>query len=134
MAKKTNNISPVSPSEVYAGGTLTPISATDLKDNEVAINQLLNDHNILQKEIAKERERNQELERELAGAKLSPLMSIMAAILNVVSVILIGIGTSQLSNMTTWLPLTLIILGGLCLLNANIATIFYKPLSKWLTK
>lgn len=57
MAKKVNSTNSVSPSEVYAGGTLSTISTIELKDNEVAIKQLLNNYNILQQELKDAREK-----------------------------------------------------------------------------
>lgn len=134
MAKKVNSINSVSPSEVYAGGTLSPISTTELKDNEVAIRQLLNNYNILQKELKEANVKNQQVESELAISKISPFVAVFAAIVNVIGTVLIAVGASLEGDGQACLFWLLIIAGATCILIANIATICYKYVAQWLTK
>jgi len=131
MQKKANSIQ-VSPSEVYAGGTLTPISVLDLKDNVVAINQLLNNHNILQQELNAERLKNDQIEKELTISKISPLVAVLSAVVNIIGTVLIAVSTSIDRDDVAWLFWLLLISGIVCLFCANVATIFYTSISKWL--
>ena len=134
MARKVNSINSVTPSQVYAGGALTPISVADLKGNEVAINQLLNHHNIIQQELNEERSKNQYYETELTISNISPFVAVISAVINIIGTILIAVGTSLDRENLEWLFWMLIITGAVCLLSANIATIFYKPISRLLAK
>lgn len=134
MQKKANRINAVSSSEVYAGGVLTQISVSDLKDNEVAINQLLNNHNILQQELKDLRIQNQQLERELTITRISPFVTWISIVVNVIGTMLIAIGTSLNTEELRWLFILLVCLGAVCLLCASIAVAFYKPISRRLIK
>ena len=134
MAKKVNSTNSVSPSEVYAGGTLSTISTTELKDNEAAIKQLLNNYNILQQELKDAREKNQEMEKELTISEISPFIAIIAAVVNVIGSVLIAVGASLERDSQECLFWLLIISGAVCILIANVATICYQYVAKLLTK
>ncbi len=135
MARKVNSIiNSVSPSEVYAGGTLSPISSTELKDNEVAIKQLINHYNILQQELKEANAKNQQVENELAISNISPFIALFAAIVNVIGSVLIAVGASLDRDSQECLFWLLIIAGAICILIANIATICYKFVAQWLTR
>ncbi len=67
---------------IYEGGTLNEIKTTDLINNETAIKQLINSHNLKIKEVHNANGQISILNSELEYQKTSPFVSIIALIVN----------------------------------------------------
>lgn len=68
---------------IYEGGTLNEIKATDLINNETAIKQLINSHNLKIKEVHNANGQISILNAELEYQKTSPFLSIIVLIVNI---------------------------------------------------
>lgn len=76
------NIPDVTELNIYEGGTLNQISISDLMNNEIAIRQLINTHNLKIKEVQSANTEISCLKSELAFLKTAPFVSILAIIVN----------------------------------------------------
>lgn len=92
---------------IYEGGTLNSISINDLLGNAVAITQLVNDYNLKIKEVANTRQEITELKSHIEFLKVSPFISFLATVINIIGSVTIAIGVNNISNK---LGVTLIIL------------------------
>lgn len=87
-----------SSSSIYEGGTLSQITIKDLKNNEVAIRQLINTHNTLAQKYENAEQKSSELKSSLEHIKTTPFMAIVSSIINVIGTIIVGIGVNQCSS------------------------------------
>ncbi|MCB1194246.1 MAG: hypothetical protein KDK90_27670 [Leptospiraceae bacterium] len=114
--------------EVYESGKLHPISIDELMNNKVAIKQLLNAYNTA---IRKAKNLSDELYTEKAEVeyyKTSPFVSILSAILNVIFMIIIGIGVNIATGNEKTLPNigpAIYCLGGLGTISSSVWPILY---------
>lgn len=135
--RKGENNKVVSPSVdgtcIYEGGELGQISLPELIGNEVAIKQLINQHNIKERLANNLQEKVNKLEEELSFQKTSPFYAIVSCVINIVGTILIGLGTSLLEKNTSSAPLILV-LGGLAIAVANIQTICHRWVYRWFNR
>lgn len=67
---------------IYEGGTLNEIKIVDLINNEIAIKQLINSHNLKIKEVHNAHGQISLLKSELEYQKTSPFFSIIALFVN----------------------------------------------------
>ncbi len=132
-----NKIKPdgLSQSKIYENGDLYNITVKDLKDNEIAIIQLLNDYNTKVKKIDELQESEKQLSAELQYQNASPFFSIIAALVNVIGSVISCCGVNFITGKDNInMGNCLVIAGGLLLLLGSIMTIFYRYIYKWTNK
>lgn len=117
---------------IYEGGTLNSISINDLLNNTVAITQLVNDYNLKNKEVANTRQEITKLKSHIEFLKVSPFVSFLATIINIVGSIAIALGVNNISN--KYLGVILIILGAILILSGSLSTILYPYARGWFNK
>lgn len=83
---------------IYSGGVLTEISEIDLVDNQIAIRQLINNHNLVQKRLQKKDEELASYKSEVEYLKTSPFVSIISSISAVIATILVGVGMNLITS------------------------------------
>lgn len=83
---------------IYADGQLFKFSVSDLKDNDIAIQQLINGHNLSQRKIFDLNVELQKSKEEIATFSLQPVLSIALATMNITGVVLVGFGVNYLSG------------------------------------
>ncbi len=120
--------------DIYEGGGFSQINTKDLLNNEVAIKQLINDHNSKAKELEKSKALVSKLQSDLEYQKTSPVFASFSAVFNVVGSILIAIGSSFLANASNNIPKWLIGLGGILVLFGNLMTIIHGRIHGWVNK
>ena len=74
----------LSQSQIYENGELYSISIEELKGNEVAIRQLVNDYNTKVKTIEKLQKSETMLSSELQYQNANPFFASIAAVINIV--------------------------------------------------
>lgn len=124
----------INPQDIYEGGGFSKISVRDLLQNEVAIKQLINDHNSKAKELEKAKALVSKLQSDLEYQKTSPVFASFSAVFNVVGSILIAIGSSILANASNNIPKWLLGLGGILVLTGNLMTIIHRWIHGWVNK
>ena len=132
-----NKIKPdgLSQSKIYENGDLYNITVNDLKDNEIAIIQLLNDYNTKVKKIEELQESEKQLSAELQYQNVSPFFSILAALVNVIGSVISCCGVNFVTGEdNTKMGIFLVIAGGLLLLLGSIMTICYRHVYRWTNK
>jgi len=125
---------------IYSGGVLTEISEGDLLNNQIAIRQLINNHNIDQKRLQKKEEELSSYKSEVEYLKTSPFVSVISSISAIVATILVGVGMNLITSSNNysliginvgWL---LIIFGGILTLSSSLSNILYPFAKKWFNK
>ena len=76
------NIPDINELNIYEGGTLNEIKIADLMNNETAIKQLINSHNLKIKEVHNAQGEIANLTAEIEYQKTAPFISIIALIVN----------------------------------------------------
>ena len=76
------NIPDINELNIYEGGTLNEIKIADLMNNETAIKQLINIHNLKIKEVHNAQGQISVLKSEIEYQKTAPFISIIALIVN----------------------------------------------------
>lgn len=122
-----------SSSSIYEGGSLSQITIKDLKNNEVAIRQLINNHNELAKKYENAEQKSSELKSSLEHIRTTPFIAIISSIFNVIGTIIVGIGVNQSSSNGNNINV-LIVLGGIIIVLCNAATICYPYSRRWFNK
>lgn len=83
---------------IYQGGNLTPVTIDDLLENEVAIRQLVNDLNRVKRESERFRSTIDQLKLERAGYALQPAILGFVAAINILGMIMVGLGTNYVTS------------------------------------
>ena len=83
---------------IYADGQLYKFDVDDLRENETAIKQLINNNNIANMNLAALKDRNMTLEIENASYFLKPQIAFLVAALNTTGVVLVGIGAGLITG------------------------------------
>lgn len=123
--------------QIYDGGNLRPIAAEDLKDNLVAIRQLINNHNENQKKLGRLEEELSSVRNELEFQNTYPYVAIFAAVASIIGTVLVGLGVNMVTGSADSelsLSFFVLALGGFLVLIANIFTILYRWVRKWFNK
>lgn len=131
------NIEETGATSIYEGGSLSEIKVEDLKDNEVAIRQLINDYNLKIQKLRGQEEEISNCRAEVEYLKTSPFVSIISAIVNIIGAILVAISINLLTaneEPTDKIPIILLVLGGILILVASFANILYPFAKKWFNK
>lgn len=76
------NVPGINEFNIYEGGTLNEIKIVDLMNNETAIKQLLNSHNLKIKEVHNALGQISNLNSEIEYQKTAPFVSIIGLIVN----------------------------------------------------
>lgn len=84
MDRSQVNIPDINELNIYEGGSLNEIKIADLMNNETAIKQLINSHNLKIKEVHNAQGQISELVSEIEYQKTAPFISIIALIVNIV--------------------------------------------------
>lgn len=125
----------ISSSQIYGGGTLSPITAEELKNNIVAIKQLINNFNEKAIKLEKIEKELSETKGELEYQNTYPFITIFAAVFNVVGTILVGVSVNQITSAAEDEKMTastvLLVLGGLIVLLSSLSAILYKWGRRW---
>ena len=120
------NVPNVTELNIYEGGSLNQISVNDLKDNEIAIRQLINTHNLKISEVQNANEKINSLNSELEFHKTAPFVSILAIIVNLggstVSAFAVNLLTNENPpNYSGWL----LFIGFVLVFFGSLSTILY---------
>ena len=125
----------ISSSQIYGGGTLSPITAEELKNNIVAIKQLINNFNEKAIKLEKIEIELSETKGEREYQNTYPFITIFAAVFNVVGTILVGVSVNQITSAAEDEKMTastvLLVLGGLIVLLSSLSAILYKWGRRW---
>lgn len=108
-------------------GNLYSISIDDLKGNEIAITQLINDYNTKVQTIEKLQQSEKRLSSELQYQNASPFFAIIAALINIVGSVISCCGINFItSNDKIVVGYILVASGSLLLFIGSALTICYK--------
>lgn len=122
-------------SQVYENGNLYSISIDDLKENKIAIMQLVNDYNTKVMTIEKLQQTEKRLSSELQYQNANPFFAIIATIINIVGSVISCCGINFItSNDNFVVGYILVISGSLLLLVGGALTICYKYVYRWMNK
>lgn len=83
---------------IYEDGNLFKVSITDLLNNEVAVRQLVNNFNQVNRRNKELDDRVRELENRAAAATLQPVALVANAIVHLVGVLLVSLATNFLAS------------------------------------
>lgn len=120
------NIPDITELNIYEGGSLNEIKIVDLINNETAIKQLINSHNLKIKEVHNAQGRISELVSEIEYQKTAPFISIIALIVNIVGSTVSALAVNFLSateppKYAGWL----LMIGFILVTVGSLATILY---------
>lgn len=119
--------------QIYEDGNLYSITVEDLKDNEIAIMQLINDYNTKVKTIEKLQMSEKQLSAELQYQNVNPFFSIIATVINIIGSVISCCGVNFFtSKENVIISYVFIGVGSLLLLCGGSLTIFYKYVYKWM--
>ncbi len=128
-------------SVIYEGGDITQITADELKGNIVGIRQLINSHNLVATESKNKDRQIQEYKSENEYLRTSPYVSIIAAVVNIVGSLIIGISTEMMGNElqasdadVSRKTILLLVTGITLVLLGSLASIFYPKARSWFNK
>ena len=120
-------------SGIYEGGSISQITAEELKSNIVAIRQLINSHNLVATESKNKENEIQRIKAQNEYLKTSPFISIISAFVSIGGSILIAIGVNLITgNENPEFKFKVILgIGGLLLIIASLANILYPKARDW---
>ena len=125
-------------SDIYEGGDITQISAEELKGNIVGIRQLINSYNLVAIESKKKDVTIQNLTAENEYLNTAPYISIIAAIINIIGSLIIGIASEKVGNELQAVngdvskkSIILLITGVILIALGSLSTILYPKARKW---
>jgi hypothetical protein len=97
MDSSSINIPNINELNIYEGGTLNEIKISDLMNNEIAIKQLINTHNLKINEIHNAQSKISSLTAEIEFQRTAPFISILALIINICGSTVGALGVNFLS-------------------------------------
>lgn len=116
-------------------GNLYSISIDDLKGNEIAITQLINDYNTKVQTIERLQQSEKRLSSELQYQNASPFFAIIAALINNVGSVISCCGINFItSNDKIVVGYILVASDSLLLFIGSALTICYKYVYRWMNK
>lgn len=115
---------------VYEGGRFSEIKVSEIVGNETAVKQLINQYNDRTKMAEKLQMDINDLRAELQYQNTAPFFAIISLVVNTIGAILVGMGGGVISS-SGLIGVIMIVLGGICIITANIQTIFHKHINKW---
>ncbi len=134
-------VTPIDASNIYEGGSITEITADELKGNIIAIRQLINHHNLTATENRNKEKDIQSLKAENEYLKTAPFVSIVSAVINIVGSLIIGIATEMMGNElqikdndVSNKTILLLVAGIILILVGSFATILYPKAREWFNR
>lgn len=117
---------PIAEKDIYENGKLFNIKAKELLNNEIAIRQLINNHNVTNRQLAELQRINKAKDLEISLLRATGFISLSSIIINVISTVLIGFAINFLvgSNMTKT-GISFLIIGVLCGILGNALPVLY---------
>lgn len=129
------NTSQLNEANIYEGGTLSQINADDLKDNVVAIKQLINNHLIVATQSKQKDLQIQEYKSTIEYLKTSPFIAIIASVITLSGTIMVGLAVKLYTQESTPSYSWIILLLGIILnLVGALSNILYPHARKWFNK
>jgi hypothetical protein len=121
---------------IYEGGALSQISSEQLKDNIVAIKQLINNYNLSVKQNEDKDKLISNLQSQIEYLRTSPFIAILAAVINVSASALVAIGVNLITSVKADKSngTLLVFIGSVLILVASLATILYPYVRQWFNK
>jgi hypothetical protein len=98
MDNSSINIPNINELNIYEGGTLNEIKISDLMNNEIAIKQLINTHNLKINEVHNAQNKISSLTSEIEFQRTAPFVSILALIVNLGGSTVGALGVNFLSS------------------------------------
>lgn len=86
--------------DIYEDGKLFRIKIEELKNNEIAIKQLVNSNNSSKKELKRIQEENNKKEIEIGLLKISSFISVISIVINVISTVILGVGINVITSLS----------------------------------
>jgi len=119
---------------IEEGGALSTLTVEELKDNIIAIRQLININNRLERQLNIKENDIQNTKIEIEFLKASPFVSIIAAILNIAGAIQIALSINLMTSATDHPKLNSVILicGIILITIGSLSTILYPYTKDWL--
>lgn len=122
-------------SQVYENGNLHSISIDDLKENEIAIMQLINDYNTKVRTIENLQQTEKRLASELQYQNASPFFAIIATLINIIGSVISCCGVNFITgDDNVMVGYILVVSGSLLLFSGSALTICYKYVYRWMNK
>ena len=123
-------------SQIYEGGGVSQIAADELKDNSVAIRQLINGHNLIALENRNKANTITALSSEIEYLKTSPFIAIIAAVLNIIGSLIIGLAVNFVTaeDKPSAKNIIVLVCGVLLVLVASLSSILYPFARQWFNK
>ena len=122
-------------SQVYENGNLHSISIDDLKGNEIAIMQLINDYNTKVRTIENLQQTEKRLASELQYQNASPFFAIIATLINIIGSVISCCGVNFITgDDNVMVGYILVVSGSLLLFSGSALTICYKYVYRWMNK
>lgn len=120
-------------SGIYEGGSISQISAEELKDNIVAIRQLINSHNLVAIESKNKDADIQRIKAQNEYLKTSPFVSIISALISIGGSVLIAIAVNiiTIKENPLFQDKLILFIGGILLVIASFANILYPSARDW---
>ncbi|AYV57692.1 hypothetical protein EFP84_18800 [Leptospira kmetyi] len=117
---------PSDESNIYERGNIQAISLNELKNNEVAIKQLMNSYNIARKDLKKLNDVISDQKSDIEYLKTSPFISVFSLCINVISILVATLGVNKITtNAEDKFGLALVILGGVGLVLSGALPILF---------
>lgn len=133
--KNKIDTSSINETNIYEGGALSQINADDLKDNVVAIKQLINNHLVA---ISQSRQKDvdiQSYKSTIEYLRTSPFVAIIAGVINIIGSLFIGIGINLYTQTAPPSYSWIIIASGIILvLVGSLTNILYPYARLWFNK
>ncbi|MEY1638389.1 hypothetical protein [Tenuifilum osseticum] len=145
MPQKDNLEVSADNTSIYEGGELSPIKAIDLVNNEIAIRQLINEHNLTAINLKNKIDEINNIKSQTEYLKTSPFVSILTLIVNVIGSAILAIAANLMTSkmvqtnldnkeVNTNFEMWLFIIGiGLIVISSS-ANILYPYARQWFNK
>lgn len=135
MDNSSINIPNINELNIYEGGTLIEIKISDLMNNEIAIKQLINTHNLKINEVHNAQNKISSLTSEIEFQRTAPFVSILALIVNLGGSTVGALGVNFLSSENPPVYSELILFIGFFLVFiGSLGTILYPSARKYYNK
>lgn len=135
MDNSNINIPNINELNIYEGGSLNEIKVTDLMDNEIAIKQLINSHNLKINEVHNAQNKISSLTAEIEYQKTAPFVSILALIVNLAGSTVSALAVNFLSSQNPpKYAMTLLVIGFVLVFIGSLGTILYPNARNYFNK
>ena len=126
MDNSNINIPDINELNIYEGGSLNEIKIGDLMNNEIAIKQLINSHNLKINEVYNAQSKISTLTSEIEYQKTAPFVSILALIVNLAGSTVSALSVNFLASQNPpKYSTTLLVIGFVLVFVGSLGTILY---------